>query len=336
MAGKNTRRTGARSWGGRLLTLLAALVAALAVWLSQGEAQPFEVHFIDVGQGDCALVVSDGKTMLIDGGNPGDGPEIVEYLQAQGVEKLDVLVASHPHADHIGGLPYVVEHMPVTRAWLSPYVHTSATYESLLDGLDARGVAVSVPTAGETFALGGAQCQFAADGRGFDDANNASLILRVEYQAVSVLFTGDAEAPAEARALENGFPLASTVLKVGHHGSDTSTSDAFLAAVQPEIAVISVGEGNSYGHPAAETLKKLTCQVYRTDEMGTVVLASDGLTFGPKGEGAGLGLYIGNTQSGKFHRLGCQYLPSFENMDFFLRRTDAVQAGYAACGVCKP
>lgn len=326
-----------RTWGGRLLALLAALAALCSVWLSQGEDRPFEVHFLDVGQADCALVICDGKTMLVDGGNIGDGPKILEYLRAQGVQKLDVLIASHPHADHIGGLPDVVREMEVTRACLSPYVHTSATYASLLDALDERGTAVSVPKAGDSFTLGGTQCQFVGDGAGFDDANNSSLILRAAYGDTAVLFTGDAETPAEEKALENGLPLEATVLKVGHHGSNTSTGKAFLAAVAPDIAVISVGEGNSYGHPAAGTLKKLTCTLYRTDRDGTVVLASDGSTFGPKGETTvQIGIYIGNIQSGKYHRLGCRYLPSFENMDFFFRPSDAAHAGYVPCGVCQP
>ncbi len=328
------KRNGTR--GKPLLALLIALLCAFATYLSGGANQPFEIHFIDVEQADCALIIADGKTMLIDGGEIGDGPKIIDYLRSQGVQKLDVLVATHPHSDHIGGLPYVVENIEITRAYISPYVHTSATYEQLLDNLEKEKVATEVPKTGLQFALGGAACRVISNGSGFDDANDASIILRVAYKGVSALFTGDAEVPAEEAALASGMNLHSTILKVGHHGSDTSTSQAFLDAIDPEIAVISCGTGNSYGHPHASTLQKLTCEVRRTDQEGTIVLASDGATITTKGSAPVFKIYIGNWQSKKLHLPGCPYMPSFDNMDFFWKRSMAIDAGYEPCGSCKP
>ena len=334
MSKKKTKRSG--SGGKRLFALAVALLCAFATYLSGGESQPFEIHFIDVGQADSALIIADGKTMLIDGGEIGEGPALVDYLHAQGVHKLDVLVATHPHSDHIGGLPYLVEHMEVSQAYISPFVHTSATYENLLDNLDKADVAVSIPKTGQEFMLGGAVCHILSNGSGYDDANNASIVLRMTYGDVSALFTGDAEVPVEEQILASGMDIHSNILKVGHHGSDTSSSQAFLDAVLPEIAVISCGVDNSYGHPHASTLKKLTCEVRRTDQEGTVILASDGTTISAKGETPVFKFYIGNWQSKTLHLLSCEYLPSFDNMDFFWSRSMAIEAGYTPCGSCKP
>ena len=322
--------------GKRLLGLAIALLCALVTYFSSGEAQPFEIHFLDVGQADCALIIADGKTMLIDGGEIGAGPEIIDYLHAQGVEKLDVMVATHPHSDHIGGLPYIVENIEIAQTYISPYVHTSATYEKLLNNLADSKSLVTIPEAGDTFRLGDAECQILSGGQGFDDPNDASIVLRVSYGDVSAVFTGDAEVPVEKQILASGLEVRSNILKVGHHGSETSSCQDFLDAVMPEIAVISCGIGNSYGHPHAVTLEKLTCEVLRTDVEGAIVLASDGLTVTRKGETASFKIYIGNTNSGVFHTIFCDYLPDFENMDFFWTRSMAMDNGYTPCGSCKP
>ena len=322
--------------GKRLLGLAIALLCALITYLSGGGDQPFEIHFLDVGQADCALIIADGKTMLIDGGEIGAGPEILEYLHAQGVEKLDVLVATHPHSDHIGGLPYIVENIDITQTYISPYVHTSATYEKLLNNLANSKSLVTVPEAGDTFSLGDARCQILSGGQGYDDPNDASIVLRISYGDVSALFTGDAEVPVEQQILASGLEVRSNILKVGHHGSETSSCRDFLDAVMPEVAVISVGEGNSYGHPHSVTLKKLTCEVRRTDLEGTIALASDGTTITAKGESASFKIYIGNANSGVLHTVFCDYLPDFENMDFFWNRSMAIDSGYTPCGSCKP
>lgn len=282
--------------GKRKKLLAAGVVLAVLLtvffWLFIGLKEPFEAHFIDVGQGDCALVICDGKAMLIDGGNSGDGEKIVAYLKKQGVSSIDVLIATHPHSDHIGGLPYVVENVEIKSAYISPLVYTSKTYESLLDSLYEQGVQTRTPKAGESYELGGAECRFISPGSGYDDANNSSLVLRVNYKDISVLFTGDIEDEAEEQILKSGEKIKSTLLKVAHHGSDTSSTEEFIDAVSPEIAVISVGKDNSYGHPSERVLERLgSAELRRTDLEGTIVYVSEGKSLFPKSQ---IGIYIGH------------------------------------------
>lgn len=221
--------------------------------------------------------------MLIDAGNTGQDSLILGYLAENGVTKLDYLVATHPHADHIGSMPAVIRAMDSIPELIMPdTIHTTETFERLLDAIEEKDIPVTIPQPGDKFELGNAKITVLAPNSGsYDDLNNYSVVLRIEYGQTAFLFTGDAEDVSESEQLKNSFTFKSDVLKVGHHGSNSSTTQKYLDAVSPSYAVISCGKGNSYGHPHSETLTKLNGQgttVFRTDENGTVKFLSDGST----------------------------------------------------------
>ena len=241
------------------------------------------VHFIDVGQGDAIFVDTPGLDMLVDGGSRGAGEIVVGYLQSLNVTRIDFVVATHPHADHIGGLITVLTEYNTTQI---PVVvdngleATTATYADYVSAVGARSTQVAVR--GDTISLGhGVEVTILnpSSPHEFEDANDNSVVLWVKVYNVTFLLAGDSEAPSESSIIAAGYGRDSTVLKVGHHGSRTSTSTEYLDAVSPEIAVISVGEGTRYDHPHQETLDKLTLEgsaLYRTDLHGTVRVTTDG------------------------------------------------------------
>lgn len=240
------------------------------------------VHFIDVGQGDSILIQApDGATMLIDGGYSGAGA--LAYLKAQQITKIDVMVATHPHADHIGGLVDVLRALPVGEIWTSGAVHTTGVFEQLLDAIADAKVPYHEAKRGDTIALGTLQFAVLHSDPDAAELNDSSVVLHLAYGSVSFLFTGDAEGPGEQAMLrEVKTQLPSTILKVGHHGSSTSSSPAFLAAVRPAVAIYSAGAHNSYGHPHASTiqnLKRVGAAIYGTDSAGTVVVTTNGTTY---------------------------------------------------------
>ena len=312
------------------------------------------VHFIDVGQADCALFASDGHFTVIDGGNNDDAETIVTYLQEQGVQTLDAVVGTHPHEDHIGSLDAVINSFDVEKVYMPKILHTSQTFEDVLDAIANKGLQITSPKPGDTFSFGACQVEVMGPWQEYSDFNNNSIVLRVTAGETSFLFMGDAEKTAEEDMRKAGCDLKADVLKVGHHGSSTSTSDGFLQAVFPKYAVISVGEGNSYGHPEHVTLEKLESsgvEIYRTDRQGTVVCCSDGeeITFYcAKGAESGerqetkadpteaAEIYIGNKKSMKFHREDCSSLPEEQNRVYLESREEAVDLGYAPCGSCQP
>lgn len=237
-----------------------------------------QVHFIDVGQGDAELIVSpDGGIALIDGGEADSG--VLGYLQSHGVSKLDLVVTTHPHADHIGGLVQVLKTLPVAEVVTNGQLTTTLTYEHFLDAIAEAGSEYVEVKRGDTIPFGNLTFQVLnPQSTTGDDLNNNSLVLRLVYGASSFLFMGDADQAAEASILSMGLPIQADILKVGHHGSATASSPAFLGAVKPEIAVYSAGAGNPYGHPHPETLAALSAtgvQVYGTDVNGSVVVSAD-------------------------------------------------------------
>ncbi len=275
----------------RLLVLLLLTLIAFSAWHSQlaaatgalwRAAPSLRVHFIDVGQADSILIqMPDGATALIDGGN-NDG-KAAAYLRRMGVTRIDVLIATHPHADHIGGLPLVMNTFSVGQVWTSGASNTTGIFETFLDTIAARKIPYHEAKAGDTIPLGSARLAVLAGAQKAQDLNDTSLVVRLAYGTVSFLFTGDAQADVEARMLRL-FPgqLRSTVLKVGHHGSSSSSSMPFLQAVQPRVAVYSAGRGNPYGHPTPRTianLKAVGAVVYGTDVHGTVVISTDGTSY---------------------------------------------------------
>ena len=246
------------------------------------QAGTLTVTWLDVEQGDAAVIQCGGQSMLIDGGKPEKSSYIYAWLQQHGLSYLDVIVATHVDADHIGGLSGALNYASVGTAYCPVTTGTTETFQSFVKYLAQRGKQITVPTAGETFALGGAQVQILGPLHRAEDSNDNSIVLKVSFGATSFLFTGDAERAEEQDLLNAGVNLQSTVLKVGHHGSDTSTSYPFLRAVAPQYAVISVGAGNSYGHPTEAVLSRLRdagVTTFRTDMQGEITAVSDGQTI---------------------------------------------------------
>lgn len=253
---------------------------------SESVNKKLKVHFIDVGQADSILIQTpDGKSMLIDAGNNADGQAVVSYLKGQGVSKIDILVGTHPHEDHIGGMDNVINSFEIGQIYMPKVSHTTKTYEDVLTAISRKGLKITSPTPGSTFSLGEVRFTILAPNSStYEDMNDYSIVLKMEYGNTSFLFTGDAEQVSENEIIAKGYNLKADVLKVGHHGSSSSTSQAFLDKVSPKYAVIMVGSDNNYGHPHKETMDKLEAKgipVYRTDENGTIVATSDGnnITF---------------------------------------------------------
>lgn len=240
------------------------------------------VHFIDVGQGDSILIESpDGKTMLIDGGVKGAGEEIVAYLKEQGVQKLDAVVATHPDADHIGGLITVLNSIEIEQFYDSGKVHTSQTFEEMLTLIDKENIPYNVPKTGDIITFDEAvSVKVISANETASDNNDASIVLKVSYGNVSFLLTGDAGVALEKEMLSQD--VKATVLKAGHHGSNTSSSQSFIQAVHPEVTVLSYGEDNKYGHPHKEVVERLQAvgsKIYATAEAGTVIVSTDGVNY---------------------------------------------------------
>ena len=240
------------------------------------------VHFIDVGQGDCILLTCDGKTMLIDGGGSEQGDRVVRYLKANKVRQLDVVVATHPHRDHVGGLDTVVQNFPVKTLYTPVTESDNAYFQDLAAACKTANVTLTVPKADARFSLGGAKVTVLGP-RGqyqkLENVNDMSIVLRVEYGEKSFLFMGDAEYDEETSLLDAKCIVDADVLKAGHHGSEDSTGSRLLHEATPDYCVISCGAGNDYGHPHEATLSRLRdagAEVYRTDEQGTVVCITDG------------------------------------------------------------
>ena len=246
------------------------------------ENSSLEVHFIDVGQADSILIICDGKAMMVDGGNAEDSSLIYTYLKNRGITTLEYIVCSHPHEDHVGGLSGALNYVTAKKAFCPLTYYDSKAFSSFVKYLNNQGLSISVPSEGDTFQLGSAKLTVLASGYSTSDANNSSIVLRLDYGIISFLFAGDAGEDVEKHILNSGAVVKSDVLKVGHHGSNKSTCYQWLREVAPEYAVISVGSGNSYGHPTDDTLSKLRdadVSVYRTDMQGTIVFTTDGFNL---------------------------------------------------------
>ena len=248
------------------------------------DAKKFSVHFIDVGQADCMLLECNGVYAMIDGGYDTTGHVTVEYLQKMGVEEIELMIATHPHGDHIGGLPEVLANFPVNNVWSGPITYSNDYVKNFRKGVAAQGLAIVHPQPGDTFQLDDALITVLGPVKKYyEDANDLSLVVMVEFGDTKFLFTGDMEQLAEDDMLDywgEEMDFSADVLKVGHHGSYSSTHYRFLRAVLPTYGVICVGGNNEYGHPHRDSISRLQdaeVQIYRTDKMYDIVCTSDGM-----------------------------------------------------------
>lgn len=332
----------------------------------------FAIHYIDVGQGDAALVVCDDKTMLIDGGKPSASSIIYTYLKNLNIDYLDYIIASHADDDHIGGLSAPLAKMKVGNVIAPETEADTRSYNSLKTKTEEQGLTIQHPKPGDSMDLGSSKIEFYGPiTESESDRNNGSIVMKIIYGDTSFLFTGDAEREEEQEILNAGYDLSTTVLKVGHHGSKNSTTYPFLREIMPQYAVISVGD-NSYGHPTEDTLSRLRdadVKVYRTDMQGDIIATSDGKTVTittKKNADAETNPtvaeksnayyqteeqntdtdktekvceYIGNRNTKKFHYPECSSVGQMkEKNKVYLNctRDEAIADGYESCKRCNP
>ena len=237
------------------------------------------IHFVDVGQGDCILISKNNEHVLIDAGNNEDGPLLVEYFKELGIKKFKYVIGTHAHEDHIGGIDNVINNFELGHYYMPDVITTTKTFEDVLDALLAKKKAFETPNIGDKFKLSDTEFEVLYLGDDKSDLNNTSIVLKLTYKNTTYLFMGDATSTVEKILINEGKDLKSDVLKVGHHGSQYSSTATFLKQVSPRYAVIQVGQDNDYGHPKQVTmdkLEKLKTLTYRTDKHGTIILTSDG------------------------------------------------------------
>lgn len=269
-----------------LMVLLSALYGCegysvqVSVNKSSETKDKLKVHFIDVGQGDSILLQNGERFMLIDGGPNSSTDKVLSYLKKTGVKNLDYVVATHPHEDHIGGIDKVIDTFQIETVYMPKVTATTKTFKDVVESMKKKNLKAKIPVAGEEFKFGEAKVTILAPNSStYEDTNNYSIVLKVAYGENSFLFTGDAESLSEKEILKKGLDIKADVIKLGHHGSRTSSSSAFLKEVNPKYGVITVGKDNDYGHPHKEIMERvkgMNIKIYRTDEKGDIVIVSDG------------------------------------------------------------
>lgn len=326
-----------------------------------------EIHFIDVGQGDAILIRCDEETMLIDGGPSNQSETVYNYLRNHNVQRLECVLATHPHEDHIGGISAALNAVPVDLL-LTPVLSysNSKPFDSMMKYADRQGTVVSVPQTGDTIALGEAKITVLHTWPEAWTENDMSVVVYLQYRSFSAILTGDAESMSEYMILDAWPGLQATLLKVGHHGSQTSTTDEFVRTVRPKYAVISCGRQNEYGHPHQQvlnTLKKYEAEVYRTDLQGTIVFQvnenseitiatersikeENKVYLSPEGPvsrsittEAGELHYVINERTRKFHLDTCPSagkISKKNRKEYTCTREELIMNGYTPCGECKP
>ena len=317
-----------------------------------------KVNYIDVGQADSILIQSpNGYNMLIDAGETKDNA-VIGYLNNCGIKKLNVIVATHPHEDHISEMASVIDKFDVGEFYMPKKEHTTKTFERMIDSLSKKNVTVKEAKAGSSINFdNNVKCEIVAPcGNNYKDLNNWSAVVKISYGNNKFIFMGDAEEVSEKEIINSGVDINADVLKVGHHGSHSSSSSVFLDKVAPKYAVISAAKQNDYGHPHKETIQALNdrgIKIFGTYDYGNIVAVSDGQNIefntGNKIEENTLDdksksdsnskdsqEFIGNKNSKKFHLPDCSSLPSEKNRVLFNSKEEALKQGYLPCGSCNP